>query len=141
MVLRKVGKMFRLLTVVVLGLVLGAVTAFSSDAPDTVTVLKSSGLSCGGCASKIDKALKAAPGVSSLEVDIDSGQVTIWHDSTAVSPEKLAETVSSAGYQSTVLETMSAESYREKSGKSGPAADRRGGCGGCCDRTKSTERS
>ena len=134
-----VSKIFRLLMMAALGLVLGAGAAFSSGSPDTVTVLKSTGLSCGGCASKIAKALETVPGVASQEVDIETGRVTVWHDSTAT-PKTLAETVSNAGYQSTVQETMSSEDYHSKTGKSAPAKTRSGGCGGCCDRSKKPER-
>lgn len=134
--LERIAKIFRLLTMAALGLVLGAGAAFSSASPDTVTVLKSTGLSCGGCASKITNALETAPGVASVEVNIESGLVTVWHDAMAA-PQKLAATVSEAGYQSIVQETVSADDYRAKTGKSGASAPRKGGCGGgCCDRTK-----
>lgn len=134
--LGQIAKIFRLLTMAALGLVLGAGAALSSTSPDTVTVLKSTGLSCGGCASRITNALETVPGVASVKVDIESGLVTVWHDDTAA-PQKLAATVSEAGYQSIVQETVSADDYRTKAGKSGPGAARSGGCGGgCCDRTK-----
>ena len=138
--LGRIAKNFRLLTLAALGLVLGAGTALSApSSSDMVTVLKSTGLSCGGCASRITNALETVPGVASVKVDIESGRVTVWHDETAA-PQKLAATVSEAGYQSIVQETMSADDYRTKAGKSGPGAARSGGCGGCgggcCDRTK-----
>lgn len=135
----RVAQIFRLLTMAALGLVLGAGTAFSSVSPDTVTVLKSTGISCGGCVSKITKSLETVPGVASLEVNLEAGLVTVWHDNTAP-PQKLAATVSDAGYQSTVQETMSAESYQEKTGISGPTQTRSGGCG-CCGKSKKTERN
>lgn len=136
---RSVSRICRLLTVAALGVVLGAGAAFSTASPDTVTVLKSTGISCGGCVSKITKSLETVPGVASVEVNIEAGLVTVWHDNKAT-PHKLAATVSDAGYQSAVQETMSAERYRERTGSNGPGATRSGGCG-CCDRAKKSERN
>ena len=129
----------KVLMMAVLGVVVAAVAALASGSPDRVTVLKSTGISCGGCVAKITKSLETVPGVASVEVNIEEGQVTVWHDNTAT-PQKLAATVSDAGYQSTVQETMSAESYREKTTKNGPASKRGGGCG-CCDKSKKPERN
>ncbi|KIE43953.1 heavy-metal-associated domain-containing protein [Geobacter anodireducens] len=135
----RVTQIFRLLPTAALGLILGVGAVFAAVSPDTVTVLKSTGISCGGCVSTITKSLETVPGVASVEVNIGAKLVTVWHDSTAT-PQKLATTVSDAGYQSTVQETMSAESYREKTGISGPTQTRSGGCG-CCDKSRKPERN
>ncbi|ABB31789.1 Heavy metal transport/detoxification protein [Geobacter metallireducens RCH3] len=135
----QISKIFRLVMVAALGVVLGAGAALSSGSPEAVTELKSTGISCGGCVSKITKSLETVPGVASVDVNIEAGLVSVWHDNTAT-PQKLAATVSDAGYQSTVQETMSADSYREKTRMSGPTQARSGGCG-CCDKSKKPERN
>lgn len=49
---------------------------------------------CGGCVSAIQEALKAQPGVSEVEVVIDSGEVSVTGDNLdrAALSAKLAET-------------------------------------------------
>ena len=62
----------------------------------TTQVLKVGGMSCGGCAKHVDKALRAVEGVSAVSVDVAQGTATV--EGTA-SMEALAAGVVEAGYQ------------------------------------------
>lgn len=120
---------------VVVALVVVAVFAFSvrlEAAADAVVVLKTSGMTCGSCAGRIEKALKARPGVASVEVDLDAGQVMVGYDSKLAEPGKLAAGVTEIGYGSSILQTMTAEEYRTMTGRDMRVRAAKGGCG-CCD--------
>ena len=57
---------------------------------ETVT-LNVKGMMCGGCASAVSKAFKAAPGVSEASADNDKGTATVKYDPAKTSPEALAK--------------------------------------------------
>ncbi|KAF0221230.1 MAG: heavy metal-binding domain-containing [Geobacteraceae bacterium] len=105
---------------------------------DSVVVLKAQGVTCGSCAGKIEKALKEKPGVASVEVDVDSGQVAVAYDAKAAKPEILAETVTALGYGSSILQNFSAEQYRATTGRNGASqSPAKSGCGGgCCNKNR-----
>jgi copper chaperone CopZ len=60
------------------------------NAPDIV---------CGGCAGAIKNALGKVEGVKQVEVDVNTKDVTVEHDS-QVSREKIVETLDAAGFPS-----------------------------------------
>ena len=98
---------------------------------DSVVVLRTLGMTCSSCADKITKALEIRKGVASTEVDTDAGRVIVWYDSHAVKPESLAQSLTGAGYGSSILVSMPADKYRAMTGKSG-ATRTMTGCGGRC---------
>jgi copper chaperone len=51
---------------------------------------------CGGCVSAIEEGLKALPGVQSVEVSIESGQVTV--NGGNLSREQLSAKLNELGY-------------------------------------------
>jgi copper chaperone CopZ len=59
-------------------------------------VLKVGGMSCGGCAKHVDKALRAVDGVSAVSVDVAQGTATVEG---SAFPEALAAGITEAGYQ------------------------------------------
>ena len=61
--------------------------------PQTYRVI---GMTCGGCARHVDKALRATPGVTEVAVDVARGTATVSGTATF---ESLAASVSQAGYQ------------------------------------------
>lgn len=61
------------------------------------------GMSCAGCVARIEKAVTALPGISSVRVDLDSGQATIAYQPTKVSDEQIREQIVTAGYVATVV--------------------------------------
>jgi copper chaperone CopZ len=114
---------------------LGAGVVFAAFKADNVTVLKAAGVTCGSCAGKIREALETQKGVTSTEVDIESGKVVVWYDGNAAKPETLAAAVTAIGYYSKILQSYSAEEYRQAAGKSTPPGKAKTGCA-CCDKDK-----
>jgi len=56
------------------------------------------GMTCGGCAASVKRALEAIPGVSNILVTLTTGSVTAEIDPTRVKAEALRDAVTSAGY-------------------------------------------
>ncbi|WP_395400971.1 heavy-metal-associated domain-containing protein [Pseudoduganella sp. UC29_106] len=61
--------------------------------------LKISGMTCGGCSSKISNALKALPGVDEVRVSLPNGDAIVQFDETLTSPDQLKSAVEKAGYR------------------------------------------
>jgi copper chaperone CopZ len=100
---------------------------------DSVAVLKTSGMTCGSCSSRISKALETLKGVAVTEVDVAGGWVIVGYDTKVVKPESLAEKVKQAGFGSTVHVVMTPEQFKQVAGRNPgeQAAAASGCCGGC----------
>ena len=61
-------------------------------------LMKVTGMTCGGCTSKVTRALKAIAGVSDVDVSLSAGQATIQYDESVTSPARLKSAVIGAGY-------------------------------------------
>jgi len=62
----------------------------------TIKVYRVNGMTCGGCAKHVEKALRSVAGVTSVVVDVAKGTATIE----GVAPfEALAASVGAAGYE------------------------------------------
>ena len=61
-------------------------------------VFKIQGMTCGGCAKHVEKALRSVPGVMGVAVDLAQGTAAV--DGTA-SFEAMAASVEAAGYEMT----------------------------------------
>jgi len=61
-------------------------------------ILNITGMTCGGCADTVAKALKATAGVKDASVDLASGKATVQVDENTTSVKQLAAAVQSAGY-------------------------------------------
>ena len=80
--------------------------------------LQVQGMSCGGCVKSVTAALKSLPGVSSVDVDLPAGHVTVNGDlDQGVDPLVLALT--SAGYPAKLASAAIATDVEKK-------------LGGCC---------
>lgn len=66
------------------------------------TILRSQELTCPSCVAKIEKALKAVPGVSEAKVFFNTGKIEVQHDPEQASGERLVNAVKSAGYEARV---------------------------------------
>jgi len=97
---------------------------------DSVAVLRTSGMTCGSCSSKITAALGSLRGVASTEVDINGGWVIVGYDTAALKPETLAEKVKGAGFENSVHRVLTPEQFRQLSGKNIGQKSNAGS--GCC---------
>lgn len=106
---------------------------------DSVAVLKTTGMTCGSCSSKITKALESLKGVSVTEVDVEGGWVVVGYDTKTVKPEVLAEKVTGTGFNSNVHVVLTPEKFKRITGRTigqnaapskGCCGGKSGGCGG-----------
>lgn len=98
---------------------------------DSVAVLRTTGMTCGSCSSKISKALETLKGVAITEVDVEGGWVVVGYDTKSVKPEALAAQVHGAGFGSNVHMVLTPEQFKQITGRDiGKKAASRG-CGGC----------
>ncbi len=69
------------------------------DAPAEAVVLKVEGMTCGGCAGRVEKALAAVPGVAAARVDLAASRATVeMAGGAAVDVRTLADAATAAGY-------------------------------------------
>ena len=66
----------------------------------TDTQLAVEGMSCASCVGRVERVLKAYPGVTGAEVNLATGSATVHHFAGAVTPTELAQVVTRAGYES-----------------------------------------
>ena len=98
---------------------------------DSIAVLKTTGMTCGSCSSKITAALEKQKGVAATEVDVEGGWVLVGYDTKSVTPWILAEKVSSAGFGSNVHQVLTPEQFKQITGRDIGRKSPSGGCGGC----------
>ena len=77
-------------------------------------LLKITGMTCGGCGSKITGALKAVSGVGDVNVSLSAGEATVRYDERLTSPDQLKSAVKGAGYG--VDATNTAHGHQGKGG-------------------------
>jgi copper chaperone len=63
------------------------------------TVLKVTGMSCGGCVKSVTNVLTALPGVSNAEVTLTPGEAKVEFDPAQVSVEAMKQAVADAGFE------------------------------------------
>ena len=56
------------------------------------------GMSCGHCAAAVSKALQKMPGVTEVQVELESGRVRFTAPQ-PIPPEELARVIKAAGYE------------------------------------------
>jgi copper ion binding protein len=62
------------------------------------TIIKVTGMSCSGCASRVEKALKSVAGVSGADIDLKAGKATVEYDPLKAAEKDLVKAVRDAGY-------------------------------------------
>ena len=77
-------------------------------------LLKVTGMTCGGCTSKVTQALKAISGVDDVKVSLSAGEATVQYDERQTSPDQLKLAVKGAGYG--VNMTNTGDSLKPKGG-------------------------
>ncbi len=60
------------------------------------TTFRVNGMTCGGCAKHVEKALKQVPGVAAVVIDVAKGTATVEG---ALNLEAMAASVTAAGYE------------------------------------------
>jgi copper chaperone CopZ len=66
---------------------------------DHLALIRIEGMHCHKCERTIQKALSVHPGVHEVEVDFNSGQVSVLFDPTTVAMRDLVDSVTAAGYR------------------------------------------
>jgi len=56
------------------------------------------GMTCANCARTVDRQLSALPGVSGVQVDLQSGSAVIEYDASKAQPADFAAAVENLGY-------------------------------------------
>lgn len=74
------------------------------------------GMTCGGCANGVQRALSRLNGVSSATVDLSAATATVAYDSATVQPADLRAAVADAGYELKERGTTSSAAPRSKGG-------------------------
>jgi copper chaperone CopZ len=99
---------------------------------DSIAVLRTTGMTCGSCSSKITKSLEGERGVAVTEVDVEGGWVIVSYDTKMIRPEKLAHKVSETGFGSNVYAVLTPEEFRRITGRAiGKNDSHSTGCSGC----------
>ncbi len=136
MVAKNISTTFLVITVIALLVVLAFHVRIGATA-DSIAVLRTTGMTCGSCSSKISKALESLKGVAVTEVDIEGGWVIVGYDTKALKPEALAEKVKGAGFGSNVHVVLTPEQFKQITGRNlGQKTAKSSGCGGCCGAKK-----
>ena len=73
-------------------------TTLQHSAAPAETSLDIGGMSCASCAGRVEKALRAVPGVSGASVNLATERATVYSDGRAVPAEQLIAAVVKAGY-------------------------------------------
>jgi copper chaperone CopZ len=60
------------------------------------------GMNCGSCAERVENAVRQLPGISSVRVDLASGDVLVEHQPEKVTPEQIRQQIAAAGYATTI---------------------------------------
>ena len=76
--------------------------------------LKVTGMTCGGCTSKVTQALKAIKGVGDVKVSLSAKEATVEYDEHLTSLAQLKSAVTGAGY--TVDVKAAADGHEAKGG-------------------------
>jgi len=99
---------------------------------DSIAVLRTTGMTCGSCSSRITKELQGLKGVAVTEVDVEGGWVVVGYSAKDTKPEILVEKVRGAGFGSNVQALLTPEQFKQITGRDiGKKASLAGGCGSC----------
>ena len=63
------------------------------------TVLKVTGMTCGGCVRSVSNVLKALPGVANAEVSLEKSEAKVTFDPAIANQAALRRAIEDAGYE------------------------------------------
>lgn len=90
----------RLLSCLMAPMLFLAVSVGAADAAQTTLTIK--GMTCGGCVAAVKVQLGRTAGVNTYEVSLEKGEAQVAYDPARTDPQKIAESVSKSGFQTTV---------------------------------------
>lgn len=62
-------------------------------------ILTVKGMTCMGCVRSVKNVLESVPGVSGVEIELDSGRVCLSYDSTKTGTDQFRDAINDAGYE------------------------------------------
>jgi len=68
------------------------------DRTHLITTLRVSGMTCDHCKKSVTEALEKLPGVSRVEVDLDTKEVTVAHDA-QVGRDQMRQAIQAVGFE------------------------------------------
>ncbi len=68
-------------------------------AASATAVIPVKGMSCGGCVSHVNEAVKKLAGVKSVDTDLDKAQTTVVFDPAKLKPEQIVAAIAETGYE------------------------------------------
>ena len=109
-----------------------AQAAGAVDSGDTRTLAASiQGMTCGSCSARITRAVSALLGVKSVDVSLASKSGAVVYDPSAVTKQKILDTITAAGYPATEVSDTASSASGQQAVAGSPAAGSAGGsCGG-----------
>ena len=75
------------------------------------------GARCAGCISKIEKAVRALPGVEAARLNLTTGKLTVELSGKVSDPGRVLETVEDLGYRACLFDPAEADAAQDKEGK------------------------
>jgi len=81
-------------------------------------VLDVQGMSCSGCIYTIKSGLAGINGISDVLVDVNSGRVEVFYDSSKVKdPNEVASAITAVGYPATLMQTMTGDEIEKNNNR------------------------
>jgi len=100
--------------------------AITTDAPGPSQVtLPVEGMTCAACQARVQRALRATPGVTEATVNLMMHSATIAYDPGVVAPEALVSTINRTGYQSRLPEPEADEVAEDEAREAAQRAEYR----------------
>ncbi|HEY0322767.1 MAG TPA: heavy-metal-associated domain-containing protein [Pyrinomonadaceae bacterium] len=87
------------ITALLVFVVVLALASLGVSAATKTVSLRVEGMHCGGCATSIEKKLKATPGVEEVRVSFEKKEAWIKFDDQKVTEAQLREVITSTGYK------------------------------------------
>ncbi len=84
-----------------------AFVASAGEAANTTLEIK--GMTCGGCVAAVKVQLKKTEGVTAYDVSLEKGEAGVSYDAAKTTPEKIAESVSKTGFDTSVKSSSDKE--------------------------------
>ena len=81
----------------------------------TIAIL---GMMCAGCSARVEKALRALPGITSASVNLPARTALVEYDSQQISLQQMSEAVSAIGYEMVIDEDRNVEAIEQQAYRS-----------------------